>query len=644
MTSDDKSRIGILSATFPFSEERVVKVRVLLFAVALVSVDARPARAIDGRDLSGIAPQVETSLLAPEVYSWLVQHQSASGILGNQEGESFSGLYSNALAAICYLHQNDLRRAEKVFSFFQGHLNSVARQSPGGFCQFWEAASGQPILDRDRWVGDNAWLLIALNHHYYFTGENKYAEMRRTIAEWLVSLQDVDGGIMSGFNQNGLMFWKSTEGNLDCYAALIDYPVEREKIRSFLSTQMWIASEGRFRMGSTVAESALDTCSWGVAALGSDFSSALQYAESVFLRSQISDATGKLIAGFADFAAENRIWLEGTGEMALAYYVDGQSQKAEWYLAELRKGMMASTRFPGTVGLAAHTNDPAWSTGSTTIFVPSQAWYLLGAWRFNPLQYDYPHVVDLDKDGEVNVRDFSILGKCWGQDESSIDFPPPVADGRIDASDLQVLARHWLEEAPQVCLIAHWKLDETEGVVAHDDASNYDGQLQGDPEWRASGGAVDGALQFDGVNDYVKVPYVLNPSHGSFSIFAWVKTGTTDRSIVSQSGAFGARWLACDTSGRLITELKASGRGGTPLSPGSVITDDRWHRVGFTWDGAYRTLYVDDVEVAGDTSPQRALETANGDLHIGANKAASAGGFFRGVIDDVRIYSRAIKP
>ncbi len=417
--------------------------RVYLLLSALLAL---PAALTANQQVSSAAIlDANSPLSTAEVYSWLTQQQAPTGILGNQEDESFSGLYSNALAAICYMQQGDLARTEKVFSFFALHLDSVAKQPPGGFCQFWDAATGQPFLDTDRWIGDNAWLLIALNHHYYLTGKDTYADMRHTIAEWLIGLQDSDGGIQSGYNSNGLMFWKSTEGNLDCYAALTDYPQERADIQDFLQTQMWIPGEGRFRMGSTVYESALDTCSWGVAALGTGYKSALQYAQDTFLRTRTSDATGALVTGFSDFVAEDRIWLEGTGQMVLAFEVAGQTDEAQFFLQELHKAMMPSSRFAGTVGLPAFTNDPAWSTGSTRIFVPSQAWYLFGGWQFNPMQYDYPRMVDFNKDGRVNLADFCRLAQYWRRDELSIELAPPVADGRIDFKDLLFLLSHWLD-------------------------------------------------------------------------------------------------------------------------------------------------------------------------------------------------------
>ena len=53
-----------------------------------------------------------------------------------------------------------------------------------------------------------------------------------------------------------------------------------------------------------------------------------------------------------------------------------------------------------------------------------------------------------------------------------------------------------------------------------------------------------------------------------------------------------------------------------------------------------RTLYVDGHEVARDTLS--AIESAGGDLHIGAGAKLKADSFFTGLIDDVRIFKRAI--
>jgi hypothetical protein len=91
-----------------------------------------------------------------------------------------------------------------------------------------------------------------------------------------------------------------------------------------------------------------------------------------------------------------------------------------------------------------------------------------------------------------------------------------------------------------------------------------------------------------------------------------------------------------------MTELKSAGRFGTPLLSDAVITDGHWHRLSFTWDGATRRLYVDDGLVAQDTDT--GLADCHGDLNIGCGKGMTAASFFIGLIDDVRIYRRVVKP
>ena len=192
-----------------------------------------------------------------------------------------------------------------------------------------------------------------------------------------------------------------------------------------------------------------------------------------------------------------------------------------------------------------------------------------------------------------------------------------------------------------VQLIAHWALDETEGAVAYDSAGENHAEVIGSAVWQPAGGVVDGALLLDGVNDCVATEYVRDPSEGPLSVFAWVKGGAPGQVVVSQ--IVGTNWLMADSSsGNLVTELRESGRAGRPLLADTVITDGNWHRVGLVWDGANRILYVDDVVVAADT--QSALVGSNGGLNIGCGKNVASGSFWSGLIDEVRIYNRAVKP
>jgi len=252
-----------------------------------------------------------------------------------------------------------------------------------------------------------------------------------------------------------------------------------------------------------------------------------------------------------------------------------------------------------------------------------------------------PPVVDFNGDGIVDAADMCIMVDHWGENYSYCDIGPrPWGDGIIDTRDLIVLSEYLFEDMNDPTLLAHWAFDETEGMAVADSAGDNNGYAIGDPVWQPNAGLVDGALQLDGVDDYVVTGTPTNPADGPFSILVWVKGGAPGQVIISQQGA--ANWLMTDAEGNLMTELKERGRAGKPLISQSNITDGNWHRITFVWDGSRRTLYVDNVAVAQDT--QNNLEYSVSGLYLGCGKGMEAGTFFSGLIDDVRIYNRVVRP
>ncbi|MHC4510547.1 MAG: LamG-like jellyroll fold domain-containing protein, partial [Planctomycetota bacterium] len=223
---------------------------------------------------------------------------------------------------------------------------------------------------------------------------------------------------------------------------------------------------------------------------------------------------------------------------------------------------------------------------------------------------------DLNSDGIVDSADMCIMVDHWGEDYPLCDIgPTPLGDGVVDVQDLIVLAEYLFTYPGAV---AYWKLDETEGDIAFDSAAVNDAVVFGGAVWQPEGGHVAGALQLDGIDDYVSTPFVLNPADGAFSVFAWIKGGAPGQVVISQIG--GVNWLLADQSGgKLRTSLLSPGDGRStpqPLISEFIITDGNWHRVGFVWNGSNRILYVDDVEVVKDT--QLGLASSEGGLYIGA--------------------------
>jgi N-acetylneuraminic acid mutarotase len=256
-----------------------------------------------------------------------------------------------------------------------------------------------------------------------------------------------------------------------------------------------------------------------------------------------------------------------------------------------------------------------------------------------------PLLVDFNGDGIVDIKDLLRLIDSWGQNDPLCDIAPrPSGDGVVDALDLELLMSYWGQSVEDPTLIAHWALDEADGIIAYDSGGACDAYLVGDPVWQPDAGHVGGALMFDGVDDYIFAQHGLNPADGSFSVFTWIKGGVPGQVMLSQLN--GANWLRADPdSGHLMTELMPPAGGRfvpQPLESESVITDGQWHRIGFVWDGANRALYVDDILVAEDT--QNNLSSSPGGLKIGCGSNSAVGTFWSGLIDDVRIYNRTVRP
>jgi outer membrane protein assembly factor BamB len=265
-------------------------------------------------------------------------------------------------------------------------------------------------------------------------------------------------------------------------------------------------------------------------------------------------------------------------------------------------------------------------------------------------------LIALSEDGELSVAEPSreglrelgkgriLTGRCW--------TVPVLANGKIYARNA---AGHLVcvRMAPPGGVlpggpVAQWSLDESEGDIAGDAAGGRDGLLLGGPQWQPAGGRDNGALEFDGIDDYVSTPHIISPSSGDFSVFAWIKGGGPGQVILSQQE--GENWLMADpVDGALMTELNqpaTSGRGAAPPGPAlistAVVTDGQWRLAGFVRDGENRILYVDGVEVARDTAAR--LEPAGAGMYIGAAGNLEPAGFFMGLIDEVRIYATALSP
>jgi hypothetical protein len=191
-------------------------------------------------------------------------------------------------------------------------------------------------------------------------------------------------------------------------------------------------------------------------------------------------------------------------------------------------------------------------------------------------------------------------------------------------------------------LIGWWKLDETSGTVAAD-SSGYgnDGTVVGGAQWVA--GYIDGALDFDGDDDYVDCGYdPIFDTANEMTLAAWVtiRSIPTAWSCVIAKGEYSWRISNENLETRFhfgITIWSAS----NPSIPGDTAVGlDEWHHVAGTYDGANINVYLDgSLDGTIETTSPIGVNAAN--VLIGENPEA-AGRNWDGLIDDVRVYNRAL--
>jgi len=192
-------------------------------------------------------------------------------------------------------------------------------------------------------------------------------------------------------------------------------------------------------------------------------------------------------------------------------------------------------------------------------------------------------------------------------------------------------------------------------TTANSSGSN-DAVIYGDPIWHPSGGQIDGALEFDGVNDKVEEAGADSYLNGlsAITVSLWVKSDVTgqDRGILFTSepigGAdedLGIRYDASGAFGGGVAVIKASIRttwGYTQIESTSGVQTTGWQHLALVWEsGSSIKLYIngqlnpltyDRGAVSGTVSGVQKLMLGRG----------TKGKYWDGLIDDVRIYNRAL--
>lgn len=199
-------------------------------------------------------------------------------------------------------------------------------------------------------------------------------------------------------------------------------------------------------------------------------------------------------------------------------------------------------------------------------------------------------------------------------------------------------------------LILWLKLDEASGSTASDSSGNGNhGILENmNPNTDWVPGQIANALDFDGGNDYVDCgnDASLNIT-GAVTVTAWIKladAGIDQKVAGNQDGIAGGYKMTVYSNNKVEFEIRDSGNNAVlnrNEPGGTVLTTDVWYHVaGVYFQGNYIRTYVNG-DLDRPMSTASVLGSTSGDLILGRESFDTLY-FFDGLLDDVRIYDRAM--
>ena len=186
-------------------------------------------------------------------------------------------------------------------------------------------------------------------------------------------------------------------------------------------------------------------------------------------------------------------------------------------------------------------------------------------------------------------------------------------------------------------LVGWWKFDEGSGTVAYDSSGNgNDGNLTNGPTWVS--GKIGGALSFDGVDDFVQTSVASNSLPISISTWIYAHDISGSHSIVDSDaqGQYGHSLI--------IGYSPKNGNYQIEFHDGSVDTShpatlNQWTHAVVQFDSKI-SFFADGAVKLEQAYQKGNLNGTN--FRMGRHGSNSSPHMFKGLIDDVRIYDRAL--
>lgn len=196
-------------------------------------------------------------------------------------------------------------------------------------------------------------------------------------------------------------------------------------------------------------------------------------------------------------------------------------------------------------------------------------------------------------------------------------------------------------------LVSWWKFDDGSGTAAADSHGTNDGTVHG-ASWTTDtpGAASTGALDFDGTDDYVLVPDSDSLDiTGGLTIDFWMKHESGDYGVPIakhryEFSPYEIHWHHENKHFEFLLDTYTH----TYTSDTLTISGDTWYHYAFVFDpdNDQVRFYLDGEAAGVSATTLDALNVNDYDLNIGRDDLGSAMRHIDGIIDEVRIYDRAL--
>ncbi len=212
-------------------------------------------------------------------------------------------------------------------------------------------------------------------------------------------------------------------------------------------------------------------------------------------------------------------------------------------------------------------------------------------------------------------------------------------------------------------LVAHWTLD---GHAKDSTPYGNNGTVYGASSTADRKGKANGALSFDGVDDYVEVDYDtgnmvgLNPDHISVEVWIYPRTISSDGeafahgggdNVISKVGLTNYQEDTSETDDALRLALGADDEVGFYIDDGadhelhtdSVLILNDWQHIVAIYNGSEMKIYVNDSLEASFSFTESKIVDCTNPVTMGSPVGWGGGSSgIDGLIDEARIYNRAL--